>query len=80
MPDSQQRRFESPKNYWIFWKASAKCAAAEKSMNDTLEFGIFLAILIAFVVVGCLATRAPKKTSNTGPMKHRTPRGEGPAH
>jgi hypothetical protein len=31
-------------------------------MKDTLEFGIFLAILIVFVVIGCLATRAPKKT------------------
>jgi hypothetical protein len=30
-------------------------------MKDTLEFGIFLAVLIAFVVIGCLATRAPKK-------------------
>jgi hypothetical protein len=39
-------------------------------MKDTLEFGIFLAILIAFVVIGCLATRAPKRTSNTRPMKH----------
>jgi hypothetical protein len=39
-------------------------------MKDALEFGIFLAILIAFVVIGCLATRAPKKTSNIRPMKH----------
>jgi hypothetical protein len=39
-------------------------------MKDTLEFGIFLAILIAFVVIGCLATRAPKKTPKAGPMKH----------
>jgi hypothetical protein len=38
-------------------------------MKDTLEFGIFLAVLIAFVVTGCLATRAPNKTSNTGPVK-----------
>jgi hypothetical protein len=38
-------------------------------MKDTLEFGIFLAVLIAFVVIGCLATRAPKKMSNTGPVK-----------
>jgi hypothetical protein len=36
--------------------------ATEKSMKDTLEIGIFLAALIAFVVIGCLATRAPKKT------------------
>jgi len=26
-----------------------------------LQFGIFVAMLIAFVVVGCHATRAPKK-------------------
>ena len=44
--------------------------ATEKCMKDSLEFGIFLAVLIAFVVIGCLATRAPKNTSNTGPMKH----------
>jgi hypothetical protein len=36
--------------------------ATEKSMMDNLELGIFLAILIAFVVCGCLVTRAPKKT------------------
>jgi hypothetical protein len=39
--------------------------ATEKSMMDNLELGIFLAILIAFVVCGCLVTRAPKKTPNT---------------
>jgi hypothetical protein len=39
-------------------------------MADNLEFGIFVAVLIAFVVCGCIATRAPKKTSNTGPVKH----------
>jgi hypothetical protein len=33
----------------------------EKSMADQLELGIFLVVLIAFVVIGCLATRAPKK-------------------
>ena len=38
-------------------------------MKDTLEFGIFLAVLIAFVVIGCLATQASKKSSNTGPVK-----------
>ena len=31
-------------------------------MVDQIEFGILLAVLIAFVVIGCLATRAPKKT------------------
>jgi hypothetical protein len=44
--------------------------AAEKSMRDDLEFAIFVAILIAFVVIGCIATRASKKTPNTGPVKH----------
>ena len=38
-------------------------------MVDQLEFGIFVAVLIAFVVIGCLATRAPKKTPKTGPVK-----------
>jgi hypothetical protein len=36
--------------------------ATEKYMRDMLQFGIFVAVLIAFVVIGCLATRAPKKT------------------
>jgi hypothetical protein len=27
------------------------------------ELGIFLAVMIALVVCGCVATRAPKKTS-----------------
>ena len=31
-------------------------------MIDNLEFGIFIAILVAFVVCGCVATRVPKKT------------------
>jgi hypothetical protein len=31
-------------------------------MTDNLQLGIFVAVLIAFVLVGCLATRAPKKT------------------
>jgi hypothetical protein len=31
------------------------------SMVDQLQLGIFVAILIAFVVVGCHATRPPKK-------------------
>jgi len=38
-------------------------------MKDTLEFGIFLAVLIAFVFVGCLATRVRKKTPETRPAK-----------
>ncbi len=38
-------------------------------MSDNLELATFLAVLIAFVVCGCLVTRAPKKTSNTGPVK-----------
>jgi hypothetical protein len=28
-----------------------------------VELGIFLAVMIALVVCGCMATRAPKKTS-----------------
>jgi hypothetical protein len=31
-------------------------------MTDTLQLGLFAAILIAFVVVGCLVTRARKKS------------------
>ena len=38
-------------------------------MRDTLELGIFVAILIAFVVIGCLATRIKKK-----PPKSDTPK------
>ena len=38
-------------------------------MRDMLQFGIFVAVLIAFVLVGSLATRAPKKTPKTGPTK-----------
>jgi hypothetical protein len=44
--------------------------ATEKSMVDNLELGIFLAVLLAFVVCGCLVTRAPKKTPYVGPVKH----------
>lgn len=29
-------------------------------MTDTLQLGLLGAILIAFVVIGCLATRTPK--------------------
>lgn len=38
-------------------------------MADNLELGIFLAVLIAFEVCGCLVTRASKKTPNTGSVK-----------
>jgi hypothetical protein len=38
-------------------------------MKDTLEFGIFLAILIAFVFVGCLATRTRKEKPKTDTPK-----------
>jgi hypothetical protein len=31
-------------------------------MTDGLELGTFAAVLIAFVFVGCLATRARKKS------------------
>jgi hypothetical protein len=40
------------------------------SMTDNLELGLFLAVLIAFVVCGCLVTRVPKKTPYAGPVKH----------
>jgi hypothetical protein len=38
-------------------------------MTDSLELGVFAAVLIAFVFVGCLATRARKKTPKTDPPK-----------
>jgi len=38
-------------------------------MTDSLELGLFAVALIAFVFVGCLATRARKKTQETGPRK-----------
>ena len=31
-------------------------------MTDTLQLGIFIAVLLAFVVCGCIVTRAPKST------------------
>ena len=40
------------------------------SMTDSLQLGIFAAVLIAFVVTGCLVTRVPKKPPNIGPVKH----------
>jgi hypothetical protein len=40
------------------------------NMADDLQLGLFAAVLIAFVVTGCLVMRAPKKTSNAGPVKH----------
>ena len=43
---------------------------AEKSMVDNLELGLFVAVLMAFVVCGCLVTRVPKKTPATAPVKH----------
>jgi hypothetical protein len=43
--------------------------ATERSMSDNLQLATFLAVLLAFVVCGCLVTRAPKKTSNAGPVK-----------
>jgi hypothetical protein len=39
-------------------------------MVDNLELGLFLAVLIAFVICGCLVTRAAKKTPAAGPVKH----------
>ena len=43
-------------------------------MTDTLQFGIFVAVLIAFVFVGCLATRAPKKTPKLTRRKNKPAR------
>jgi hypothetical protein len=39
-------------------------------MADDLQLGIFLAVLMAFVLCGCLVTRVPKKAPNAGPVKH----------
>jgi len=38
-------------------------------MTDSLELALFGVVLIAFVFVGVLATRARKKTPETGPRK-----------
>ena len=38
-------------------------------MTDTLQLAIFVAVLIAFVFVGCLATWAKKKRLKTDPPK-----------
>ncbi len=38
-------------------------------MMDNLELGIFLAVLLAFVICGCLVTWAPNKTLNAGTVK-----------
>jgi hypothetical protein len=38
-------------------------------MVGIVQLGIFLAAMIALVVCGCIATRAPKKTPKTGPVK-----------
>jgi hypothetical protein len=39
-------------------------------MVDNLELGLFIAVLMAFVICGCLVTRVAKKTADTGPVKH----------
>ncbi len=78
---SIQRGWESPRppacqnqplpgaNAGFYFQREAQ--ATETSMSDNLELATFLAVLIAFVLCGCLATRAPKKTSNSGPVKDR---------
>jgi hypothetical protein len=38
-------------------------------MTDTLELGIFVAVVIAFVFVGCLATQIKKKAPKTDTPK-----------
>jgi hypothetical protein len=39
-------------------------------MVDNLELGLFIAVLMAFVLCGCLVTRVPKKTPIADPVKH----------
>jgi hypothetical protein len=41
----------------------------KKSMTDDLQLTIFAAVIAAFVVCGCLATRAPKRRTETGQRK-----------
>jgi hypothetical protein len=36
-------------------------------MADDLQLVIFAGVIAAFVFVGCLATRVPKRRHNTGP-------------
>jgi hypothetical protein len=36
---------------------------------DKLKLGIFVAVMIAFVVIGCLATQARNKTPKTDTAK-----------
>jgi hypothetical protein len=38
-------------------------------MTDILQLGFFVAVLIAFVFVGCLATRVKRKTPKTDTPK-----------
>jgi len=38
-------------------------------MTDSLQLEIFAAVILAFVVVGCLATRTRKETPKTDPTK-----------
>ena len=42
-------------------------------MTDSLELELFAVVLIAFVFVGCLATRARKKAPETSPAKRISP-------
>jgi len=67
---SMQRGWESPRPSAPETRCRREVRATEKSMLDNLELGLFLAVLLAFVVCGCLVTRAPKKAPYVGPVKH----------
>jgi hypothetical protein len=41
----------------------------ERSMSDALQLGLMAAISIAFVFIGCLATRPEKRVSYTDATK-----------
>ena len=38
-------------------------------MADDLQLAIFAPVVAAFVFIGCLATRAPKKRHDIGPSR-----------
>jgi hypothetical protein len=38
-------------------------------MADDLQLAIFAAVIAAFVFVGCLATRGPKRRHISGPVR-----------
>ena len=42
-------------------------------MMDKIEFGIFLAVIIAFIVCGCIFTRKPKKGAPSAAQQENKP-------